>query len=42
MLVTFFDIRGTVHYEIVPTGQTVNQVFYLEVLERLCEKVRRN
>jgi len=42
MLVTFFDIRGTVHYEIVATGQTVNQVFYLEVLERLCEKVRRN
>jgi len=25
----FFDIRGTVHYEFVPTGQTVNQVYYL-------------
>ena len=37
----FFDIRGTVHYEFVPTGQTVNQVYYLEVLERLREKVRR-
>jgi len=34
----FFDIRGTVHYEFVPTGQTVNQVYYLEVLERLREK----
>jgi len=41
ILLTFFDIRGTVHYEFVPDGQTVNQVYYLEVLERLREKVRR-
>jgi len=40
MLLTFFDIRRIVHYEFVPTGQTVNQVYYLEVLERLHEKVR--
>jgi len=37
----FFDIRGIVHYEFVPTGQTVKQVHYLEVLERLREKIRR-
>ena len=37
----FFDMRGFVHYEFVPTGQTVNHVYYLEVLERLREKVRR-
>jgi len=30
MLLTFFDIRGIVHYELVPTGQ----------LKRLREKVR--
>jgi len=41
MLLTFFDIRGIVHYEFVPNGQTVSQVYYLEVLERLRENVRR-
>ena len=40
MLLTFFDIRGTVHYEFVRTGQTVNQGYYLEILAKLCEKVR--
>ena len=35
------DIRGIVHYDFVPTGQTVNEVYYLEVLQRLREKVRR-
>ena len=35
------DIRGIVHYEFVPAGQTVNKVYYLEVLKRLREKVRR-
>jgi len=37
----FRDVRGIVHCEFVPTGQTVNQVYYLEVLERLHDKVRR-
>jgi len=41
MLVTFFYIRGIVHYEFVPTGQTFNQVYYLKVLERLREKCGR-
>ena len=31
-------IRGIVHYEFVPTGQTVNQVYYLEVLKRMRDK----
>ena len=41
VLFTFFDTRGIFHYEFVPTGQTVNQVYYLELLERLREIVRR-
>ena len=30
-----------IHYEFVPAGQTVNQVYYLEVLKSLRVKVRR-
>jgi len=37
----FLILEGFVHYEFVPTGQTVNQVYYLEVLEGLRENVRR-
>jgi len=35
MLICFFDIKGLVHFEFLPQGQTLNQQFYLEVLERL-------
>ena len=38
----FFYIRGIVHYEFVPTGQTVNQVYYLEVLKSCVKKVDGN
>ena len=37
----FFDVRGILHREFVPPGQTVNQEFYLEILRRLRENVRR-
>jgi hypothetical protein len=41
MLVMFFDREGIVQQEFVPSGQTVNQHYYLKVLKRLREQVRR-
>ncbi|XP_071879535.1 protein GVQW3-like [Anas platyrhynchos] len=35
MLICFFDRHGVIHKEFVPPGQTVNAVFYVEVLTRL-------
>jgi histone-lysine N-methyltransferase SETMAR len=37
----FFYANGTVHSELVPNGQTVNQAFYLQVLKRLHDAVRQ-
>jgi hypothetical protein len=31
MMIFFFDIRGIVHVDWVPEGQTVNQFYYKEV-----------
>jgi len=41
MFIVFFDVRGIVHLEFVPPGQTVNQELYLGVLGRLRENVGR-
>jgi len=41
MLIVFFDIQGTVMTEWVPSGQTVNQQYYIEVLTKLREHVTR-
>ena len=38
----FFDSEGIVHSEYPPDGQTSNKEFYVEVLRRLRESVRRN
>jgi hypothetical protein len=37
----FFYIKGIVHKEFLPPGQTVNGKFYCEVLKRLRESIRR-
>ena len=41
MLVVFFDWQGAIHYEFVTCGQTVNKEFYVAVLKRLREAIRR-
>ena len=41
MLIVFFDIQDIVVAEWVPSGQTVNQQYYIEVLTKLRERVRR-
>ena len=41
VMVVFFDWHGVIHYEFVPRGQTVNKEFYVAVLKRLREAVRR-
>ena len=40
IIVTFFDIRGTVHSEFLPQGQTISQQVYKEILRRLLRSVR--
>lgn len=41
MMIVFFDIRGIIMTEWVPSGQTVNQHYYVEVLAKLRERIRR-
>ena len=41
MMIVFFDIRGVIYIDWVPEGQTVNQVYYKNILTTLRERVRR-
>jgi len=41
MLLAFFDSEGIVNHEYAPDGETINKKFYMEVLRRLRESVRR-
>ena len=41
MLISFSDANGIMHKEFVPPGQSVNQQFYMKVLKRLRDSVRK-
>lgn len=41
ILFVFFYIHGVVYHEFLPEGRTVNAAFYVEVLKRLRDRVRR-
>jgi len=41
ILLAVFDSEGIIHLEYAPDGQTINKEFYVEVLRRLRESVRR-
>ncbi len=41
MLILFFDSKSVIHHEYVPEGQTVNAMFYVQVLDRLCKRIAR-
>ena len=41
LLTFFFDASGVVHHEYLPEGSTVNQTYYIEVLKRLRNAIRR-
>lgn len=41
LLTVFFDYNGVVHHEFLPEGRTVNKEYYLQVMRRLREAIRR-
>jgi hypothetical protein len=41
VLIAFFDVKGIVHFEFIPQGQTVSQAYYVEILKQLHEAVCR-
>lgn len=41
MLIVFFDYEGVVHHEYAPAGQTINKEYYVEILKRLHDAIRR-
>jgi hypothetical protein len=40
MFIVFYNAQGVIHREFVPEGQTVNEQFYLGVMEWLLKQIR--
>ncbi len=41
MLILLFDSKRKIHRKYVPESQTVNAIFYVQVLDRLCKRIAR-
>ena len=41
MLTVFFNYRGVIHYEFLPTRQTVNKEYYVGVMRHLREAIHK-
>jgi hypothetical protein len=41
VFIAFFDIKGIFYFESIPQDQTFNQAYYVDMLKRLREAVRR-
>ncbi|GFV76819.1 putative DD34D transposase [Trichonephila clavipes] len=41
MLITFFDARGIIKKEFVPSGQTITGQYYIAVIKRFMVRIRR-
>ena len=42
LLTVFFDYNGVVHCEFLPEGPAVNKEYFLQVIRRLREAIRKN
>ena len=40
ILIAFFYVHGIVHVELLPQGQTINQLVYKHILRRLMRSVK--
>jgi hypothetical protein len=41
LMIVFFDTKDVITIKLVPEGQTVNQKYYLEILKKLRDLVRK-
>jgi hypothetical protein len=39
IIIIILDIKGIIHFEFIPKGQTVKLTYYVEIMKRLCEAV---